>query len=264
MKLYIYQEKTVIFISRINMSVQKYIKSIFILLILTACAPISTTMPAPTVSDIVLPTATKISNTQPATQSVDELIKIIYASDPALPQYDINSVAYAEFPDALKQLSSMGLGAIDAASHLGVAITFPRQDSYLAAQTLLALGPDITATTLPNLRDNLQSQKPEARMYSAILMGSIGKQASCAVGDLAPLLWDSDPRVRTAAAFALEKTTEQDLISNEYELAVTPSLLANSIMADTPEGKIVGTARAWWAQQGSKVNWHPRYDICDP
>ena len=158
----------------------------------------------------------------------------------------------------------MGADSIEAASHLAVAIRFPRPDSYLAAQALLKLGPDITATTISVLIDNLHNQKPEARIYSVILLGSVGNRASCAVADVAPLLWDPDPFVRSSVALALEKITEQDLVLSENEIVIAPSFLANSISEDTPEGRLVGIARNWWNEQASKINWHPSYGICDP
>jgi hypothetical protein len=195
---------------------------------------------------------------------------IITASDPELPEYDstlprydIKSPAFAKFPDAVKQLSGMGQEATAAASHLAHAIAFPRQDSYLAAQALLTLGPTITGNTIPTLLNNLQSQKTEARAYSLILLGSVGIQASCTMEEIAPLLWDSEPSVRSAAALAMEKIIGHDLVSSEYEIVITPSFQASSIMADAPEGRITGIARTWWTKQGSKINWHTSYSLCD-
>jgi hypothetical protein len=247
----------------------RIIKFFLAFLLLTACTPISATTQSPSATDIVLPTPTKISITQPSAKTIDDLRAIIYASNPESPQYDPKSTAYAEFPEAIKNLSTMGSNAIDAAGDLAIAITFPRQDSYLAAQALIALGPDITSTTIVTLFSNLDpsnvhNQKPEALIYSAILLSSTGNRASCAVGNIGPLLWNSDPIVRSAAAFALEKITEQDLVASQYEIVITPSFLANSISADTPDGNIVGAARQWWSKQGSKINWHSSYGFCDP
>jgi hypothetical protein len=192
-----------------------------------------------------------------------DLIKIIYASDPNSPLYDPESGSYAEFPNVMQQLSGMGPKAIDAASHIALAISFPREDAYLAAQTLISLGPDITATTLPTLIDNLHSQRSAPRLYSAIVLGTVGKTASCSVGDIGPLLWDADPSVRSAAAYALARITGEDLFPDGAMVSPEP-LSGQSIVPDTPEGKIVGDAREWWNAQGSKVNWHPGYDLCDP
>lgn len=170
---------------------------------------------------------------------------------------------FAEFPNVVKQISDMGADAIDAADDLTIAIRYPRQDPYLAAQALLKLGPDITGTTIPLLIDNLHNEKPEIRIYSLILFASLGNKASCAVGKITPLLWDSDPSVRSAATFALEKTTGRDLVESDYAVSITPSFLANSIAPDIPEGKVVEKVRNWWNEQGSKVNWHPSYGICN-
>ncbi len=208
------------------------------------------------------PASTTMRNSQPL--SVEALSEIIWVSDPSSPQYDPNSPAYAEFPNVVKQISDMGADAIDAADDLAVAIRYPRQDSYLAAQALLKLGPDITATTVPLLTDNLRNEKPETRIYSLILLASLRNRASCAVGNIAPLLWDSDPSVRSATALTLEIITEGDLVESDYEISITPSFLANSISPDTPEGKVVEKARNWWNEQGSKVNWHSSYGLCDP
>ena len=199
-----------------------------------------------------------------ASTPVAALIDTIYVSDPSLPQYDPDAAEYAEFPGAVGQLAEMGEDAIDAASHLAVAMRFPRPDSFLAAQALLSLGPDITAAALPHLIDNLRYDRSEVRIYSALLVGSVGAAASCAVADVAPLLWDDDPQVRTTAALALEKVTQRDLVEDEIEVPLTPSLTVDSLAPDTPPGKISTAARNWWTRQGSKINWRPVYGICDP
>ena len=97
-----------------------------------------------------------------------------------------------------------------------------------------------------------------------VLLSSTGDRATCAVGNIGPLLWHSDAKVRAAAAFALEKITEQELVASPYEIEITPSFVADSISADEPEGRITGTARQWWNEQGSKVEWHSSYGLCDP
>ena len=194
---------------------------------------------------------------------VEELIQILYASWPGLPQYDPSSAQYAAFPLALKQLEALGPRAIDASSHVAVAIGFPREDAYLAAQTLLSMGPDIIRLTLPNLIDLLQSGRPKARMNAALLIGTGCEASSCAAGKLGPLLWDPDPQVRYAAAFALEKITGEDLLPDNLMTLPAP-LLRASILEDLPEGSLVGQARDWWTEKGSAVNWHPSYGACDP
>jgi hypothetical protein len=122
-------------------------------LLLAACTPLAVTpakLPPPAAMQTVHP--------ESPTQSVDRLVRIIEASDPDLPTYDPNSRLSAEFSAALQQLATMGPHAIDAAATLAAAIAYPRPDAYLAAQTLIALGPEIAATTLPVLIRNLRSR----------------------------------------------------------------------------------------------------------
>ncbi len=241
---------------------QKCTKFLLYFWILVACIPNGVTLQSATPNVSTQPTSTTKSNSQDL--SAEVLSEIIWASDPSLPNYDPDSPAFDEFPDAVNKISDMGVNAIDAADDLAVAIRYPRSDSYLAAQALLKLGPDITGTTIPILIDNLGNKKPTTRVYALILLASVGKRASCAVGNMAPLLWDSDPSVRSATAFALEKTTEQDLVESNQEALIAPTFLAESIFPDLPEGEVVEKARSWWSEQGSKVNWHPSYGICDP
>lgn len=196
--------------------------------------------------------------------SAEALSEILWVSDPSLPQYDPDSPEYARYPEVVLQISALGADAVDAADDLAVALRYPRQDAFIAAQALLNLGPDITATTLSLLIDNLRGENANPRIYSLILLASVGSRASCAVGDIAPRLWDADPLVRSAAALALERITQQDLVASDYEVLITPSFLAASIAPDMPEGRVTDAARSWWNTQGSKVNWHPSYDICDP
>jgi len=252
------------------MKIKNIVTVLLVTFILVSCAPVAKVAP----TEIAIPTSTlppvpptpTIAPTP--TLTIDDIRAIIYASNPESPQYDPKSTIYAEFPEAVKQLSTMK-NAIDAAGDLAIAITYPRQDSYLAAQTLISLGSDITSTTIVTLFGNLDSryypnQKPEALIYSIILLSSTGNRASCAVGNIGPLLWHSDSKVRSAAAFALEKIIEQDFVASQYEIEVTPSFIANSISPDEPEGSITEKARQWWKNQGSKVKWHSSYGFCDP
>ena len=245
------------------------LKFVLVLLLLTACAPTPKTVQAPTVTATVVPAVTKTSSPTPEDKSMDDLRAILYASNPASPQYDAKSTAYAEFSEAVQQLSAMGPEALDAAGDMAGAISYPRQDSYLAAQALLTLGPEITSTTIVTLFDTLdpgtaQNRSPAALIYSMIVLSSTGNKASCAVGNIGPLLWHSDARVRSAAAIALEKIAQQDLVASQFEIEITPLFLAESISEDVPEGRIVDPARQWWNTVGSKKNWHPGYGWCDP
>jgi hypothetical protein len=251
------------------MKMRILVKVLFILLFLTACTPNSSTVPSPTSTDVVLHVAKKISSTVLPNQTMDELRNIIYASNPESPQYDPKSSLFAEFPQAVKQLAMMGPKAVDAAGDLANAITYPRPDAYLAAQALITLGSDITGTTIVTLfgnldPGNLHNLKPEAVIYSTILLSTTGNKATCAVGNIGPLLWNNDPVVRYAAAYALKMITAQAMAANPDKIVITPSFRADSIPADYPEGSIVGAARAWWNSQGSKINWHSSYGFCDP
>ena len=252
------------------MKIKNIITVLLVAIILVSCAPAAKVVPTETAvpTSTFTPVPPTPTITQTPTLTIDDIRAIIYASNPESPQYDPKSIAYAEFPEAVKQLSTMS-NAIDAAGDLAGAINFPRQDSYLAAQALIILGTDITSTTIVTLFSNLDSnyhpdQKPEALIYSIILLSNTGSKASCAVGNMGPLLWNSNSRVRSAAAFALERITEQDFVASQYEIKITPSFMANSISADEPEGSITETARQWWKEKGSKINWHPSYGMCDP
>ncbi len=224
-----------------------FLLPIFLLLAACAAQPIPSSPTAPPIDP----------------RRVDHLIDILYVSDPALPQYDPQSAAYAQFADALEQLSAMGPRAVDAASHIAHAISFPRPEAILAARTLIAFGPDITATTIPILMDNLHDARPQSRLYSLIVLSTVTEKASCALGDVGPLLWDADAEVRFASAFALQKISGKDFLPNDIQVNPDP-LSANGMLADTPEGKLVDPARRWWTAEGSQVNWHPVYGICDP
>jgi len=253
------------------MKIQTSIKLLFVLtLVLTACNPAAGVItPTATVQSTTLPTNTSLPTTTTTgiplhyVNPVDGLIQIIEASDPASPKYDPGSAAYAEFPDTLKQLAALNSSSNNAASMLAYALGFPRQDSILAAQALISLGPDWAATDLPGLIGYLTNPRPEIRMYSAIILSITGKNGSCSLGNIGPALWDPDPYVRSSTALAIQGITGEDLVPEEY--AITPDhLSSNPVVADTPAGKIVGAARIWWTDHGSKVNWHPSYDLCDP
>jgi hypothetical protein len=198
----------------------------------------------------------------PEVNKIDQLISILYASDPALPGYDPQSVAYSQFPLAIEKLSGLGPEAIDAAAHLAHAITYPRPEAAQAAATLISLGPEISATTLPILIDNLSNPSPQVRASSLMVLGSIQKTASCSASSIGPLLWDPDPIVRSAAAYALGSVTGYDLISMEviFDIDLT---ISNGIPPDSPEGSITKSARDWWKKEGSKTRWNPTYGLCD-
>jgi hypothetical protein len=232
------------------MKIQSTMLAAFAIFVISSCKPaISVNTTSTNTSSPIL------------AQSIDDLSEMVYFSDPTVPQYNPNSEQYARFPEVIEQLENAG---VESSSILAYAIRFPRYDSYLAAQSLLKMSPDIIATTVPILVDNLHSEKPDSRIYSVILLAVVGRPSSCAVGDIALLLWDSNPTVRSATALALGNITEQNLIANEYKVEITSSFTPDMIFPDTPEGKVVEKARTWWNEQGSKVNWHSTYGTCDP
>jgi hypothetical protein len=236
---------------------------ILLLFLLSSCSPNRVV----TQSASAVPTETRLTRTATplptATQSVDELIAIIEVSDPASPTYDPGSAAYAQFPEALKKLAALDASSNNAASMIAYAMGFPRPDSVLAAQAIISLGRDTAGTDFPALIGYLTNKRADIRLYSLIVLSITGHNGSCSLGQVGPLLRDPDPYVRTAAALAIQGITGVVLIPNDF--MITPDNLSPTpVAADTPEGKITDAARTWWDEQGSQVNWHPSYDLCDP
>jgi hypothetical protein len=220
-----------------------------------------TSTPLPTASSKVLPTASYV--TLVYAEPFDEVLATLEASDPKYSTYAPDSAAYTAFPQAVKQLAALNAPDNNGASMLAYALTFPRDDSYLAAQALISLGSDWTMTTAPILFDGLVDMRARVRLYAVLALGTVGRQGSCAVGNIAPLLWDSDASVRSAATLALANLTGKDLLPAGY--AFTPQPFSDDpFPADTPAGSISGPARTWWNEQGANINWHPSYDLCDP
>jgi len=156
-----------------------------------------TSAPSPTITPTARPSA---SPTLAYADPFDGIIAMLEASDPQSPSYAPNSAAYAAFPQVVRQLAEKNAPENNGASMLAYALTFPRPDSYLAAQALIALGPDWTMTTAPILFDSLLDPRALVRLYALLALGTVGRQGSCAVGHIGPLLRDPDPYVRSAAA----------------------------------------------------------------
>ncbi len=238
-----------------------------LIIVLSACAtrPAPTPTRSPTNTPPATPSAPRATSylTPSPAQITDALTNIIQASDPASHLYDPNSLAYRDFPVALPELAKLNSSSNSAASELAYAIGFPRPDSIRAAKALISLGPAWAGTTLPLLLDHLKNPRPEVRLYSLIVLSTIGPDGSCALGHVGPLLWDSDPQVRTAAALAAQGLSGRALVSNVY--TIDPEHLSPTpVAADAPEGHVVENARTWWTEEGVKVNRHPSYDVCDP
>jgi len=244
---------------------KRFLLFIFMLSLLNACVPGSNlVLPiAATSTEADIQTATPLAKKW----SVREIMDIILASHPQSDQYDPNSIVYAEFPEALKQLQEMRPNALKDedlnVSYLAAAIGYPRRDSVLVGDVLLAFPPEYVSTTMPILISYLSSSRGEVRKYALILLGYVGDRASCAVGNIGPILFlAKDPSVRSASAIALDNILKKGFVPANYRISSSFSI--NSIPNDDPEGSFTGKARAWWKEAGSKVNWHPSYDLCDP
>jgi hypothetical protein len=226
---------------RVNHLVKRFPLSLTTLL-LVACAPRTVSSPTPL--------------------SLGDLMVVIRAGDPSLPESQYNSHLFAQFGDAAQQLTAMGTAAEPAAPLLAEALAYSRRDSYMAARPLVALGPH-AVSAVPQLLKNLTNPSAHVRRHSAYVLGSIGTQASCAVPNIAILLWDSDPFVRSAAAASLEAVTGVDLVPTHYQIRANPDD-AGSVPGDEPDGAIVHTARDWWSAAGAVDDWQASSTACQP
>jgi len=157
------------------------------------------------------------------------------------------------FPDIIMELTARGPTAYEAAPTLARALAYDRRDSTIASRALIAMGPT-AKSAIPFLIVNLRDQRADVRRYSVFVLGTMGNPSHCAIPQLAPLLWDQDPGVRSAAAASIQAITGHDLVESTQELDPT---LPGSVFLDEPEGNISGKARAWWLQTGQALNWHP-------
>ena len=227
-----------------------------------APAPVPPASP-PTATAPVPARLTATAGTRVYPDPFEGILASLEVSDPISPSYDPNSSAYAAFPQVVKQLAARNAPENNGASMLAYALTFPRPDSYLAAQALITLGPAVTSTDLGPLSESLLDPRPRVRLYALLALGTVGRQGTCALGHIGPLLRDPDPYVRSAAAAAVSNITGKALLPAGF--VFTPQPLSEApVPADTPAGTISGMAQKWWDEQGSKVNWHPSYDLCDP
>lgn len=155
------------------------------------------------------------------------------------------------FPSVVEELERRGQTASTAAPALAQAIAYDRHDSTMATRALIAIGP-AAKIAIPDLLKNLNNQRADVRLYSVFELGIIGESSLCAVPKIAPLLWDSDSEVRSAAASALDAIVGKDLVESTQEL--DPSL-PGSVFLDKPEGNISGKAREWWLNMGRSSQW---------
>jgi len=77
---------------------------------------------------------------------------------------------------------------------------------------------------MPILFGSLLDRRARIRLYAVLALGTIGKDASCTIGNIiARLMWDTDPYVRSAAAAALSSITGKDLLPKGHEFtSITP------------------------------------------
>ncbi len=199
----------------------------------------------------------------PTPLPLEELIAILEASDPALVDYDDlePSEGFADFIFAVNELRELGPAAAAAAPALARALQFPRRDADVACPALVAIGPS-AEIAIPELTDALKSDYANARRDAAYVLGIIGERSKCAVPDIAPLLWDSDPFVRSAAAGALDKITGIDLVAKIYDL--DPASDPCSVFGDSDGGEISGEACSWWTEEGQYLDWTEGAALCDP
>lgn len=238
---------------------------ISLLAILVACTPNVESIPTSSPTSTITVTAT---NTPIVKWSVQEIMDIIQASHPQSNKYDPNSAVYAEFPEAIEQLKAMGLTALQDkdmnVSYLSAALGYPRPDSTLAGDVLITFPPEYVGTTMPELIDYLSDSRSQVRKYALILLGYVGDRASCAVGNISPILFlAKDSTVRSASAIALDNILKKGFVPAGYKISAD-FFSTHSIPKDDPTGSFTGKARIWWQNEGSKINWHPRYDLCDP
>ena len=221
----------------------------------------ATFTPAPSATPNPSPTDTMV--TLVYADPFDGILARLEASDPQSPRYDPNSEAYAAFPQVVKQLAEKNASNNNGADMLAYALSFPRPDSYLAAQALITRGPEVVASDLGLLSDSLLDPRARVRLYAMLALGTVGRQGTCALGHIGPLLRDPDAYVRSAAAAAISNITGKALLPAGS--VFTPQPLSESpVPADSPAGTISGVAQKWWDEQGSKINWHPGYDLCSP
>lgn len=213
-----------------------------------------------TASLLLLSRCGVLPQSTPTPPSLEHLIAILEASDPALPDWE-----YADFGFATSELAKMGPAAAPAAPALARALQYPRRDSYAAGKALVAIGPAAEGA-IPELTKALKNDRLEVRSIALYVLGIISEPARCAVPEIASLLWDSKSSVRITAAMALDAITGRDLVEWIYE--IDPARL--SIPGESPPGKpyddssIISKARTWWTEEGQYLDWSGESNLCNP
>jgi hypothetical protein len=211
-------------------------------------------------SILILSGCSVFPRSTPTPPSIEQLIAILEASDPQLPNYDPSSEEFAAFGLATTELAKLGPSAAPAAPALARALRYPRRDSYMAGKALVAMGP-AAEPAIPELVQALEDARSDVRLFAAFVLGTIGESAKCAVPELTQRLWDTHAWVRTAAAGALDAITGIDLVIEAYELKPSHP---GSVAGDEPEGSITGKARSWWMDEGQYLDWSAESAPCNP
>lgn len=183
------------------------------------------------------------SNSDYSVMTINELIYLVEHPEKG-PDYQL---VYA-----MEELEKRGTDAVEAAPALANAFVYSRRDAAaLASYALVAMGPS-AETVIHSMVKYLENERSDIRENAAIVLGTIGEAAECAIPTLAKLLMDSGPMVRTAAAGAIERITGLDLVGADYEIELEPPF---GVVPDSDENHITEKARKWWLEEGQFQNW---------
>lgn len=161
-------------------------------------------------------------------------------------------VSEYSFELIVDELTNRGPSASEAAPILARVISYNGSYSVTASHPLIVMGP-AAKSAIPYLLQNLSSKREDVRSYSIFVLGIIGEASRCAVPQMAPLLWDPDPVVRSTVAGALTEITHIILVEDEiYKLDPT---MPGSVFVDGPDANISKIAREWWLNTGQNMEW---------
>ncbi len=167
-------------------------------------------------------------------------------------RYENDEVSKYSFKLIVEELEERGASASEAAPTLARMIAFDGSTSVTASYPLIAMGSS-AQSAIPYLLQNLDSEREDVRRHSIFALGTIGKPAKCSIPEIAPLLWDNSPCVRSAAAGALTEITNIMLVESDlYKLDAT---IPGSVACDNEEFRISQIARKWWTETGQYMDW---------
>ena len=163
--------------------------------------------------------------------------------------YENDEESEYDFYLIIEELEERGASASEAAPILAKMIAYDGSTSVTASHPLVAMGKSAQSAT-PYLIQNLDNEREEVRRYSIFVLGTIGEPAKCSVPEIAPLLWDKSPCVRSAVAGALTEITNIMLVESDlYKLDAT---VPGSVAC---HNEISQTAREWWLETGQFTDW---------